>query len=181
MGIENLGDLIAELKAARADLANSGGINSKKFEEIDAKFGGLEHALNNMFRRFGRPSATHHEDGDERRHATDLCILKHDLNQPKNDGTGPLYIPSPVEVDEALNANKAMRKLFRHGNINNIDTTERKSLTSFAFGTNSYILQPQWSDRVLSCLIDPTDVAGLMAQENASSGSLKFFIDNVRM
>jgi hypothetical protein len=43
-----------------------------------------------------------------------------------------------------------------------------------------FVLAPQMSDRVLSCLGDPTDVAGLMGQASTSGGSLKFLIDNAR-
>src|SRR5262249_54283895 len=39
---------------------------------------------------------------------------------------------------------------------------EKKSLPSFAFGTNSFILAPQISNQVLSCLVDPTDITGLV-------------------
>jgi HK97 family phage major capsid protein len=42
-------------------------------------------------------------------------------------------------------------------------------------------LPPQLSNRVLSCLTDLEDVAGLMSQESTSGGSLKFMIDNTRM
>ena len=44
-----------------------------------------------------------------------------------------------------------------------------------------FVLAPQMSDRVLSCLGDPTDVAGLIGQASTSGGSLKFLIDNARM
>src|SRR5262249_11243104 len=44
-----------------------------------------------------------------------------------------------------------------------------------------FILPPQLSDRVLSCLVDESDVAALMGQASTSAGSLKFLVDNVRM
>src|SRR5262245_7971689 len=37
------------------------------------------------------------------------------------------------------------------------------------------------SNTVISCLVDPTDLAGLMNRVQISSGSIKFLIDNVRM
>ena len=72
------------------------------------------------------------------------------------------YTPSPSEIDEALTARKAMRALWRHGDPSRLEPTEKKSLSSFAFGTNSFILAPQISNQVLSCLVDPADVTGLV-------------------
>jgi HK97 family phage major capsid protein len=118
---------------------------------------------------------------DERRDAIQYCHTKHEISVPKNDGRAPLYTPSSCEVDEAVLATKALRSLFRHGNVDRLDNLEKKSLTSFAFGSNQFVLPPQMSDRVLSCLVDPTDVSGLMGQETTARDSLKFLIDSVRM
>jgi len=57
----------------------------------------------------------------------------------------------------------------------------RKSLTAFSLGSNGFILAPQISDQVLSCLVDPTDVTGIMNNVQISGGSIKFLIDNQRM
>jgi len=76
-------------------------------------------------------------------------------------------------------ATTALDAFFRHGNIDRVE--HKKSLTSFSFGSNQFVLLPQMSDRVLSCLVDPTDIAGLMGQATTSAGSLKFLIDNARM
>jgi HK97 family phage major capsid protein len=174
MGME-LGDLIREIREASANLDQRDANTMKRFET-------LEKSVNEIFLKANRPGR---EGGgfetDEHKTARDLCILKHDLDRPKNDGTTPEYAPSHEEISTALNAHRAMKALLRHGNIDHLDPTEKKSLTSFSFGANSYIMAPQWSDRILSCLCDPTDVAGLMGQESTSTGTLKFFIDNVRM
>jgi HK97 family phage major capsid protein len=102
------------------------------------------------------------------------------LRIPKNDGAAD-YDPSPGEIDEAIVVRKAIRKLFRHGDSNKLDHLERKSLTSFSFGSSGFFLAPEQSDQVLSCLADQTDIAGLMNNVQISGGSIKFPIDNVDM
>src|SRR5262249_932002 len=98
---------------------------------------------------------------------------------PKNDGLTPIYVPSSSEIEDAMLATTALRSVFRTGNVDRVEF--KKQLSSFSFGSNEFVLPPQMSDRVLSCLVDPTDVAGLMGQASTSGGSLKFMIDNVRM
>src|SRR5262249_51202869 len=75
----------------------------------------------------------------------------------------------------------AMKALFRHGNMDRLDHLEKKSLTAFSFGTNAFILAPEMSGVVLSCLVDPTDFTGYVNNIRISAGSIKFLIDNVRM
>jgi HK97 family phage major capsid protein len=68
--------------------------------------------------------------------------------------------------------------------INSVDhqtlsPEHRKALSSFVFGSNGFILQPEMSSRILSCLVDETDVAGLMQNITISGPSIKFLVDNV--
>jgi hypothetical protein len=37
------------------------------------------------------------------------------------------------------------------------------------------------SNQVLSCIVDPSDLSGLVNQVTISAGSIKFLIDNARM
>lgn len=180
MGIEpNLADLLAEARQIRADL---GGVLDTRDTKFAERFTGLENSINELFKKMHRPgAASSDDDGDERKLAIDYCILKHDLNAPKIEASAPVYVPSNDEITGAIQACKAIRSLWRHGNVERLDAVERKSLSSFSFGTNQFVLPAQMSSRVLSCLTDQTDLAGLMGQEQTSGGSLKFMIDNVRM
>lgn len=179
MGMENWGDLIGEIRQARADL---GGMLDGRDSKFTKRFEAIESSINSLYLKTCRPGRERgFEDTDERKDARNLCIVKHDLQVPKVDGTQPAYEPSSEEIDDALTARKAMNNLLRHGNLDRLDNLEKKSLTSFSFGSNQYILPPQWSSQILTCLVDPSDVAGLMGQEQCSGGSLKFLIDNVRM
>jgi HK97 family phage major capsid protein len=42
-------------------------------------------------------------------------------------------------------------------------------------------MAPEISNRVLSCLADPSDLSGLVNRVTISAGSIKFLIDNARM
>lgn len=55
---------------------------------------------------------------------------------------------------------------------------EFKALSTFAAGGNSWLLMPQISNTILSCLKEETDVLSLMAQMNISKGSVKLPEDN---
>src|SRR5215471_16676511 len=178
MGMElSLNDILKDVRAASANIDSHSTATAQRIAAV-------EKGLDELYLKANRPGGFGGGDREsdvERKDAAELCRVKHYLDKPKNDGIGGEYVPSSSEVDEALLANKAMRSLFRHGNLDRLDNVQRKSLSSFAFGSNQYILAPQWSDRVLSCLADPTDVSGLMGQATTSVGSLKFFIDNQRM
>jgi len=54
-------------------------------------------------------------------------------------------------------------------------------LSSFSFGNNGFLLAPEMSNRVLSCIVQPTDLSGLMDSIAISSPSVRFLIDNSRM
>jgi HK97 family phage major capsid protein len=179
MGVhEDWADILAQLKSLQDELDT---VVEKREARHLQRFETIETSLNDLYKRLQRPGAEHRSgDEDEHKCARDLCILKHDLDKPKNEG-GPEYVPGHDEIETAVGAYRATRKLLRHGNLDRLDVQEKKSLTSFAFASNSFILAPQMSSRVLSCLCDPSDVAGLMGQETCSAGSLKFLVDNVRM
>jgi HK97 family phage major capsid protein len=104
---------------------------------------------------------------------------RHDLLVPKRDGPQPDYVPSGIEIDDAMLATKAIRSLLRHGDIERLPGEERKSLTAFSFGNSGWILPPQLADRVLSCLVDQTSVASLLGLATTSAGSIVFPLDNV--
>ena len=140
-------------------------------------------ALDGVLIRLNRPGADRGNDADAdiRKSATELCILKHKLQVPKDDGSN-VYVPSPHQVEEAITyIGRGLRGLWRHGDPNKCDGIERKSLSSFSLGTNSFIMPPMLSAQILSCIVDPTDVAGLVNVVNISSPSIRFIIDNQRI
>jgi HK97 family phage major capsid protein len=172
----DLGSLVAEIQKASANLERG---DTRTNERIDQ----IETSLNDLFRRVGRPALSY-ADGDdalERKSAAELCIIKHALDQPKDTGAKAEYWPGSSEIDSAILHRKALRLLLRHGDPTRLEPEFRKSLTSFSFGTNQFILPTEMSSRVLSCLADPTDLTGLVSNESISGASIKFPIDKVRM
>jgi HK97 family phage major capsid protein len=176
MGAESLAELVDEVRKAARSIEQG---DTRTNQRIDV----LQKALDALCVRMNRPGAdtSAANDNDERKDATDLCILKHALSVPKDDGLSAIYAPSPAEIDQARAYRRGLRALWRHGDPNKCDNEIRKSLTSFSFGSNQFILPPQLATEVLSCLADETDVAGMVNVVQISAGSAKFFLDNVRL
>jgi hypothetical protein len=104
------------------------------------------------------------------------------MQVPRDDAGSPSYEPSPSEISEAQVARKALAKLFRVGDSNRLaDPMEKKSLSSFTFGSSEFIPPPQLRSRVLSWLEDRTDIAGLVRNEQISARSIKFLLDNTEL
>jgi hypothetical protein len=115
-------------------------------------------SVNQLFRKVQRPGFGVNDIAEiERKDAIEYCQVNHELAAPKNDGITPVYVPSSSEIEDATLATKALHSLFRHGNIDRVE--HEKSPTSFSFGSNEFVLPPQMSDRVLTCIHDPTDVS----------------------
>src|SRR5262245_8838857 len=168
-------ELVEEIRRARDGLDRGDARTNSRIDK-------LETSLNAVLLRTNRPGREPVDDDvAERADARGLCIIKHALTIPKNDGNTAEYSPGPSEIDEALLAKKAITSLFRHGDPNRLPLEFRKSLTSFSLGANSFILAPEMSNTVLSCLVDDTDLTGLVNNVATSAGSIKFLIDNVRM
>jgi len=169
-----IADLVAQVKEASASIAQGDDRFTKRLD-------GLENSINELYRKTSRPGGFGGGETDERKDAIGHCIAKHDLLQPKDDGRVGQYSPSEAQISEAMTARKALRALWRVGNPTQLSTEHQKSLSSFSFGTNAFILPPTMSNRVISCIIDRDDVAGLVDNVNVSGPSIKFLIDNVRM
>jgi hypothetical protein len=90
--------------------------------------------------------------------AVEYCKARRALTTPKIEAdVSPDY--QPTSTDEAVR--RAPKNLFRVGDSARLgDPLQTKSLSSFAFGSNSFLLAPTLADRVVSCIHDPTDVAG---------------------
>jgi len=119
--------------------------------------------------------------GLERKSAIQMCVDRYGWQHQKNEGRWIDYMPGGDEIDEALTLHKAWRSILRHGDINRLDELERKSLSSFNFANAGWVIRPQVSSRILSCLVDPTDVLSMFQQETISADSIQYPIDNVEM
>jgi HK97 family phage major capsid protein len=166
------GELLREIKAARTGIEARDGKTAKRVEE-------LERAINELFARQGRPGGDGFgELGGERKDARQWLIEKHALDRPRDDGLAPFWEPSSAEIDGALVARKALEKFFRSGDARKLDHLETKALSSFTMN-EGWILPPQMASRILSCLVDPSDITGLVSNETISASATEYPIDNV--
>jgi HK97 family phage major capsid protein len=176
---DNLAALVDQVKQASVNLDANDTRTNKRIAE-------LERSINELYLKHNRPGSSWHTadagELDERKDAIGYCKSRRNLAVPKIDaGVSDDYSPTSHEIDEALLARKAMKAMFRHGDVGRLDVQERKSLSTFSFGSGSnFLLAPEQASRVLRCIVDPTDVTGLVDRVNISSGSIRFTIDNSR-
>jgi len=178
MGAEpNIETLIREIKAARQGIESR---DQKTIERVDE----IERSINEVLLGMRRPSGTDFgaDDGSlERKSAITMCQDRHAWRNQKIEGRFVEYAPGGSEIDEAINAQRAWKALLHHDDIQRLDDIERKSLSAFSFGSTGWVVPPQVSSRILSCLTDPNDVLSMFSQETISAGSIQYPIDNVEM
>lgn len=185
-----IAEVVTELRSAREELTKAGGERTKAIEALDTKIkqletrhGTLEESVNETYkilRRPGPPEGGYYGGSDlELRSAEEMCVLRYEERNPKYEHDRPAYAPNMGEIDDAKRATRAMRGFLRHGKLDLIADEDKRSLSAFSFGSSGWIMPPQWSTRILSCLQDKTNVASLMGQTTISSGSIKFPVDNV--
>lgn len=82
-----LHQLIDEIRQARAGLDRGDAKTNGRIDQI-------EKSVNALFKKVSRPGFSAERDDDDlaRKDATQLCIIKHALVVPKNDGNTPEYV-----------------------------------------------------------------------------------------
>jgi len=203
-----IAELVQEIKTTREDIAKADDERMKVLDEMKAdikkhgqlsvdteakvikitddmtanatKWQSLEDSLNDLRKRLLRPGPEPTNDDANRKAAVGLLRLKHELKIVKKDPDHP-FTCTEEQIAEACTAVKAMTELMNTTNIDNLTPEYRKALTAFSFGSNGFILSPEMSNQVLSCLTDQTDVAGLMRSMTTAAPSVKFMINNLRI
>lgn len=195
----SVAELIREVSRTRDEIARA---DSARLEKIAAKadkgevdrladhmakqVAALQAAVNQISLKIGRPGAGAIASGDfspavDRAAARGLLELKHQIRVPKALPGEPAFNPSETELEEAEHAVRGLRHLFKATSIEQIPLLERKALTSFSMGASGFILQPELSNQILSCLVDITDLTGLVNAVSISGPSIKFMVDDVRL
>ena len=70
---------------------------------------------------------------------------------PKTDHGDPEYqrfAPTETDIEEAITARKAVKRLFKATSLENLSPIERKGLSSFSLGASGFILPPEISNEV---------------------------------
>jgi hypothetical protein len=141
--------------------------------ERDKRIRALENSVNDLLLKMGRPSGGGFDaDVDERASAVGLLEQRFCYRQTKRDSAICELSFSNEEISEAMLANKAMHKLLHATSIDVLRPDERKALSSFSFGSQGFLLAPEMSQQILSCLVDATDIAALMQNVSISAGSI---------
>jgi len=163
-----LNNILAEIRSASAGL-----------EARDKRVHELERAVNEVMKHMGRPSGGHaFGDTDGRAQAIELLEQKHFAATTKRDVSLPPPNFSEAQLDEAKLAIAGVRSLMHSTSIDQVPLDQRKALSSFSFGSQGFLLAPEMSQTILSCLETTTDIAGLMNNVSISGPGIKFLVDN---
>jgi len=153
-GTADLADLVGQVEAASLNIKRA----DKVFRE---RLDGLENNVNELFRKTSRPGVGGDTCTDERKSAIDMCKSRRALTINKVEERE--YSPSSAEVDQAISAQHALKSYLRHGDLDRLGPEHRKSLSAFSFGPpGNFLLPPTQANRVLSCLVYPTNLSGLV-------------------
>ena len=173
-----MAELVAEFQKASSAIASAD-------SRFDRRLDSFEGSLNALMRERGRPWGSSGEidgGGDlERKSAHEMCVVRHSERSPKVGDVAKAYSPSSPEMDEALAARRAFSHVVRHGSPAKLDNFEQKSLSAFSFSGTGMMLPPERMAEVLSCIVYPSDLSGLVGRVNISGPSAVFLVDNPRM
>jgi HK97 family phage major capsid protein len=158
------------------------GTFEKKREDIarlEAEQQRTRGAVDAIAKRLGRPGAGF-DGNDDQLQARALLEVKQNLRSPKRELSGE-WTPSAAELEEAQLAIRGAHAIMHALSIEQLDPLQRKTLSSFNLGSSGFILPPEMSSTVLSCLEDQTDVAGIMGNLTIAGSSVKFLVDNAEV
>jgi HK97 family phage major capsid protein len=167
----------------RSQLTEAAAKLDRVVADVNARYAQLESAINIVSKKLNRPGVGAADVGalSLRESARGLLELKHYARTPKAAPDEQPFCPSEAELEEAEHAVRGLRHLFKCTTIDQLPLIERKALTSFNMGASGFVLVPEMSARILSCLTDITDVAGMVGNITISAGSIKFMLDNVQI
>jgi predicted phage gp36 major capsid-like protein len=175
--------LLTEITNTAAAIRQHSEQNNSRFTDMRGELDKLANSVNELYLRTSRPGRgtddfTAFGADSSRKAAIALLEMKQQLLVPKHDPLHP-FRPTEDQIKEAEIACRAVSSLMHATDVAHLPDAERKALSSFSLGGSGFILRPEQSDRILSCLIDETDVAGLMQNINISGSSIEFMVDNV--
>jgi HK97 family phage major capsid protein len=195
--IAGVAELLSEVKELRDQLATaeterlakiaacaSKAELQKLAEDMARKSAELAKAVDQISLRLNRPGGVGGGDTSAvtlRQSARELLELRHVNRIPKSSPDDLPFCPGEAELEEAEHAVRGIKHLLKTTSIDTLPVIERKALTAFSMGASGFILVPEMSNRILSCLTDVTDLTGLAGQISISAGSIKFMVDNVRI
>src|SRR5262249_19125573 len=167
-----LANVLHEIKSATAHI-------DERDAATRSRLATLEHSVNDLLRKQGRPSGGFDANGrDERASAIGLLEQKYFATTTKTDPALPPPSFSEEAIAEAKLAIRGLKTLMHSTSIDQVPLDQRKALSAFSFGSQGFMLAPEMSNEILSCLEDITDIAGLMRNITISGPSIRFMVDN---
>jgi hypothetical protein len=148
-----LAKVLHEIKSATAQI-------DQRDQVTKFRLSALENSVNDLLRRAGRPSGGNGHDTDARAQAIGLLEFKRDSVQTKHDASLPAPSFSEDQIAEGKLAIAGLRSLMHSTSIDQVPHDQRKALSAFSFGSQGFILAPEMSNEILSCLTDITTIAG---------------------
>lgn len=133
-----------------------------------------------LAKKMDRPSfGTKAADDADRVAAINWKKLVHNA---KHKSAEVAFDESSVDMDEYFLAKKGMEKMIRTqfagDRSSYMSPDEMKSLNSFAFEGNNFVLQPEFSDQIINCEDDKQDVTQFFDSVTISKGSIVYPINN---
>ncbi|WP_338830238.1 phage major capsid protein [Bradyrhizobium sp. 27S5] len=162
-------ELLKEVKETRETLEQQEAERDKVLKQIKSD-------IDRLALRINRPGQESFGDDANRKAAIGLLKLKHNLKIPKHDVQHP-FVASEDQIAEATTHIEAIKALMHSADVGRLPEAMRKALSSFSFGSNGFILPVELSDRILSCVVSPTDITSLFDSVTISGSSIKFLVD----
>jgi HK97 family phage major capsid protein len=167
-----LANVLHEIKSATANI-------DQRDQATRSRLSALESSVNDLMRKHGRPSGGNGlGETDERAQAVEMLQQRHHYTQTKYDAMLPEPSFSEDQIAESKLAIRGLRTLMHSTSIDQVPLDQRKALSAFSFGSSGFILAPEMSNEILSCLEDITDIAGIMRNITISGPSIRFMVDN---
>lgn len=139
----------------------------------------LQETINTLSKKVSRPGGGTDNNEAVKESAIGLLEAKHFHRVTKRSDSGDhpfSYTADELTVAEV--AVKAIRSLMHCTNIQSLPEDQRKALSTFNLGASGFLMAPEMSATILSCIEDVTDLTGLMANISISGPSVKFMVDN---
>ena len=183
---ETVSRLLSEVSSARRAVENGDTSFGRKLAELERRTDNITRTADQMIAKLHRAGGMQvggaGEDFEaERKQALGLLELKQQFRSTKRDPAAEPLRPTEEQITEAATACKAIKAVMHSTDVTQLTPEQRKSLTSFNMGASGFILPPEMSNQILSCLVYPTDVSGLMGNMAVAGPSIKFLVDNAML
>lgn len=187
---ESFKELADQVEAVKSDLNANKEISGEakaKIDELEAKASeqsveakAAAGRIDELAKKLDRPAfGTKEADHLEAKSLMDWAERAHNA---KNESLEVPFDSKSVDLDQIKLAKSGMNKLLRaksaadRGSIMTAD--EYKSLNSFAFEGNSFIMQPELANEIINCEDDKQDISSFFSQVDIAKRSIKYPVNN---